>query len=72
MRALLKELESKARELRKGRVVFDMRGNGGGNSRWGNQVAAAVRGPEPVTALLRSFDLSHDWRASPDNLASLR
>ncbi len=54
-------------------VVIDLRGNGGGNSRFGDQVASILLGDEPMKAISSSGggDCPTVWRASPDNRKSL-
>lgn len=53
--------------------VIDVRGNGGGNSQWGVQVAKAIYGD----AYVEHYQLSHPdksyplWRVSPDNTKHL-
>ncbi|HEY5800012.1 MAG TPA: hypothetical protein VIT92_07315, partial [Burkholderiaceae bacterium] len=54
-------------------IVFDVRGNGGGNSRWGYDLLAALYGPDYVRA---RFDDDKDdsyaeWRVSKINHAYL-
>jgi hypothetical protein len=69
--ALIDEMTSRAAELRAGTVVFDVRGNGGGNSAWAERVAAAFWGERAVQHVVDSFDWTVDWRVSPDNIAHL-
>lgn len=71
MRALIADMERQARELRAGTVVFDVRGNEGGNSEWGDLVAKALWGQVLVDRVAGSFDWTVDWRVSPDNVAHL-
>jgi hypothetical protein len=69
--ALIDEMKSRAPELRAGTVVFDVRGNGGGNSAWAERVASAFWGERAVQRVVDSFDWTVDWRVSPDNIAHL-
>lgn len=69
MRSLIAEIKSRAPELRQGTVVFDVRGNRGGNSEWADLVAAAFWGDDMVNRVLAGFDGTVDWRASPANIA---
>ncbi|QWT19503.1 hypothetical protein KPL74_17365 [Bacillus sp. NP157] len=53
------------------RVVLDLRGNDGGDSRWGDGIAAALWG----TPAARAVNLSPkrvDWRASKDNITQIK
>ena len=52
-------------------IVFDLRGNGGGSSDWATRIAHALWGEG---ALLRRSEapMTVSWRASEDNLASIR
>jgi hypothetical protein len=55
-------------------IVIDLRGNGGGNSAWGNALARALAGDATVDAVTpaRSPGGEHAyWRASADNLATI-
>lgn len=69
--ALVSDITTRAAELRAATVVFDMRGNGGGNSAWGERVASAFWGERSVAHVADSFDWTVDWRVSPDNIAHL-
>lgn len=69
--ALIADMTSRAAELRSATVVFDVRGNGGGNSTWGERVASALWGERAVAHVVGSFDWTVDWRVSPDNIAHL-
>ncbi|EGM77259.1 periplasmic protease [Rheinheimera sp. A13L] len=55
-------------------VVFDMRGNRGGNSQWGRDLATALYGEAYVKNELKRFpDQSMAyWRASAENTADIR
>lgn len=73
--AVAAEVESKAAEIRRARmVVLDLRGNGGGNSAYANQLASAIYGPAHVQRILDpggARDCPAAWRATTDNLAAL-
>jgi hypothetical protein len=69
--ALIDEMTTRAAELRAGTVVFDVRGNGGGNSAWAERVASTFWGERAVQRVVNSFDWTVDWRVSPDNIAHL-
>lgn len=71
IRALIESVTSSSAEIRKGLLVLDVRGNRGGNSSWGNLLAAAIWGEEATRAVARSFDWTVDWRVSPDNIEHL-
>jgi hypothetical protein len=71
IRAVIAEITARARELRRSKVVFDVRGNHGGDSYWGEEIASALWGKEWVDRVTRSFDETADWRASPSNLAAV-
>jgi Peptidase family S41 len=52
------------------RIVFDVRGNGGGSSQWSVDIAKALWG----TAAVDAADLGHpfiEWRVSEDNIAQV-
>lgn len=56
-------------------VVLDLRGNGGGNSDYGRQVAMALYGEAHVRALLdgaEGGDCGSVWRVSPRNVETMR
>lgn len=71
MQALIDEIAARRDELRGRTVVFDVRGNGGGNSAWGVAVARALWGEEWVNRIAASFDNTVDWRVSESNIAHL-
>lgn len=71
MQALIDEIFARRDELRNATVVFDVRGNGGGNSAWGERVATALYGEEWVDRVSASFDNTVDWRVSDSNIAHL-
>ena len=66
--ALISDVTSKAAELRRSTVVFDVRGNGGGNSLWGYRLAVALWGETWVNRVEESFDSTHDVRVSGANI----
>jgi Peptidase family S41 len=69
--AFLAELQARAADLRGSTIVLDVRGNSGGNSAWGEEVAKAIWGPELVQRVADSFDETVDWRASDRNIEYL-
>jgi hypothetical protein len=68
IRALLARLEEKRARLRKSIVVLDVRGNHGGNSAWGRQLAGVIWGQDWVERIAAGFDRTVDWRASDANI----
>jgi hypothetical protein len=68
MQGMIDQLNSKRDVLRAAPVVvIDLRGNTGGNSTWGDRVAAALWGEEAADAVKGSFDQTVGWRASALN-----
>lgn len=70
--AELKALTARMPALRAAKlIVFDIRGNGGGNSQWGEDVLAALYGKAYMDDLeIKSADHGYsEWRVSADNLA---
>ncbi len=57
-------------QLRQGIVIFDLRGNGGGDSSWGTELLKALFGTEYSNHCLvqKDRDVYAEWRASPGNL----
>lgn len=57
-------------QLRQGVVIFDLRGNGGGDSSWGSEILKALFGAEYSNHCLvqKDRDVYVEWRASPGNL----
>lgn len=53
------------------RVVLDLRGNNGGDSRWGAGIAQSLWGKKAVEAV-NLEPKSVDWRASQDNIAQIQ
>jgi hypothetical protein len=71
--ALLDQVKAKAPELRKGTVVLDVRGNGGGGSQWGDKIAAALWGdawPDRSQSIVNNM-VAVDWRVSAANIKSV-
>jgi hypothetical protein len=65
---LIEQLEARAPDLHEAPyVVIDVRGNGGGNSDWGEKTAIALWGEAPVRAIEESFDWTTEWRTSAYN-----
>lgn len=59
--------------LRSPALVIDVRGNGGGNSRYGRELATLIYGDAYVdTILVEPSTCGAVWRASPGNAAALR
>jgi hypothetical protein len=52
-------------------IVLDVRGNGGGSSRWGDRIAAAIWGQKNAEAA-KPKSAGVDWRASEANIAALQ
>ena len=57
-------------EFRKETVIFDLRGNGGGNSSWGEELLKALFGEQYVNQQLAksSQNVYAEWRVSQGNL----
>lgn len=73
MQALVASMQAQAASLHKARhVVLDVRGNTGGSSGWGRDVASALWGRPAVDAIDASIGDTVDWRVSARNLAALR
>jgi len=72
--AAMKEVIAKAKDLRKASViVFDLRGNGGGNSEWGNEIMDNLYGKAYARRLSEpSGSETVDWRVSEGNLQYVR
>jgi hypothetical protein len=71
IKKLIEDVKANAEAMRRGTVVFDVRGNGGGSSEWGLQIAEALWGTEWINRIVGGFDGTVDWRASPANLAMM-
>jgi Peptidase family S41 len=73
--AVVAQVEAQAEAMRKARfVVLDMRGNGGGSSVYGDQIARAVMGVDFVDSMLgpSNGDCGEAWRVSDGNIAQLQ
>jgi len=70
LRALVTEITANAASIRAGRaIVIDVRGNGGGNSEWGVEIARAVWGQGVLDTIVEANPGgATDWRASQRNL----
>ena len=68
VRAFLSNLKEKSSELRKSIIVLDVRGNHGGASAWGEEIASVLWGRDWVKYVVDGFDETVDWRASPVNI----
>jgi len=71
---VVSEVREKEEVLRKAEiVVLDMRGNGGGNSLYGSQIADVLFGHDRNSALKGDQEKSCDkiWRVSPGNLKQM-
>lgn len=68
LESLIEEMKAKAPDLRKATLVFDVRGNGGGDSSWGDRVADTLWGETWTNRVEQSFDGSQEMRVSPANL----
>jgi hypothetical protein len=72
MQDLIASLRAHAPELQRApRVILDLRGNCGGDSKWGEEVAGALWGEASVEAVKASFDATVDWRVSRRNRDAL-
>jgi hypothetical protein len=70
LKRLIKTIREMAGTLRDAdTIVFDMRGNTGGNSSWGNQVLKALWGSEVLEHAGRKWSFI-DWRVSEGNIAA--
>ncbi|MEI9888671.1 MAG: S41 family peptidase [Rhizomicrobium sp.] len=70
-RAFVEALAAQAGALKSATIVLDVRGNGGGDSSWGESIAAALWGKDWVDRVARGFDNTVDWRVSRSNIAGL-
>lgn len=68
LEALIEEMKAKAPELRQSTLVFDVRGNRGGDSSWGDRVADTLWGKTWTDRVESTFDGSQAMRVSPANL----
>jgi Peptidase family S41 len=68
LRKLMDRLASDADRLRQGRaIVFDVRGNTGGSSLWGDEIRNSLWHPADVDRFSPRDPSGVDWRASPGN-----
>lgn len=68
--ALIRNMETEPAAFREADlIVFDVRGNTGGNSEFGNRVAAALWGPALVASAPRA--VAEDWRVSAANVRQI-
>jgi len=71
---VVSEVRAKEEKLRKTDIiVLDMRGNGGGNSQYGEEIAEVLFGSDRYTALSgeQENDCDSVWRVSPRNLKQM-
>jgi hypothetical protein len=69
LQAVVTELRQDAPKIRSGEIlVFDLRGNSGGASDWGEAIAGALWGESYIRSIAPRASVV-DWRASPGNLA---
>lgn len=70
----LKHIIESLVEFRKQTVIFDLRGNGGGNSSWGEELLKALFGKEYANQQLAksSQNVYSDWRVSRGNLDHIK
>jgi len=61
IKTLLEDLKATLPELRKSKVVLDVRGNHGGNSTWGEEIASVIWGKDWVHRIEGSFDDTVDF-----------
>jgi hypothetical protein len=71
------QVQAQAETMRKAAfVVLDMRGNGGGSSMYGDQIARALMGADYVDRMVGASntdgDCVSDWRASEGNIRQLQ
>ena len=70
--ALIAEMKDKQDALRAAPwVVLDVRGNGGGSSQWGDEMALVLWGEDWLVAHSKQSSDAVDWRVSADNLAEI-
>lgn len=68
LRKVVDKLASDAERVRHGRaIIFDVRGNAGGSSLWGDEIRDILWYPEDVAKYAPPDPSGVDWRASPDN-----
>lgn len=71
---ILNSIIHKLARLREQTVVFDLRGNGGGSSSWGEELLKALFSKEYVEQRLAEWnrDVFIEWRVSPGNLEHVK
>ena len=71
LRGMISEVaQHRDRALQAPRLVFDLRGNGGGSSRWSIDLAKALWGEAAVATASR--DVTYvEWRVSDNNIATI-
>ncbi len=68
LRKLMDRVAASAEHVRQGRaIVFDVRGNAGGSSLWGDEIRDILWYPEAVAKYAPGDPSAVDWRASPGN-----
>ena len=69
--ALLTEVEARQDAIRRGPIVLDVRGNGGGSSHWSQRLAETIWGEDAAQRAAPRSD-AVDWRVSAGNIAHIR
>lgn len=72
--ASLQEIINALPQLREETIIFDLRGNGGGNSYWGIELLKALCGESYLDHCFtqKNQNVYVEWRASPGNLEHVR
>lgn len=71
MNQLIKQASDRAAELRAAKaIVFDIRGNDGGSSAWGDRLLQAIWGEHATEDLEKQTYDAVEWRVSPGNIAA--
>jgi hypothetical protein len=68
VRAFISDLQANVEGLRTSVVVFDVRGNHGGDSSWAEEIVSVVWGRDWLKYIGDGFDGTVEWRASPANI----
>jgi hypothetical protein len=72
MQGMIAELSARAEELRQAEMlVFDVRGNNGGSSDWGDQMVEAVWGVDYASYRRPPSSTGVDYRISDENIAHI-
>ncbi len=74
-RKIFDETVKEIKKLRnKNDIIFDLRGNTGGNSNYGNQIAKALFGNDYLNLKMCEYskNIYVDWRATEDNLDHMK